>query len=166
MNENKIIFVSFPNDYSEKGYTHFVAEAHLIEKGLRANGYKISSLLPKIEHALSTIEYGKVIIDGTMIYVAPSETTNLYSHQYPLIIIKDDKIIDVDEWWYTPFKKTLQNGYSCSYCNNAKMVDYLQTSDTPLCPIEYGYFTKCINKHDENDVLIATKTHNITFNID
>lgn len=166
MNENKIIFVSFPNDDSDKGYTHFVAEAHLIEKGLRASGFKSSLLLPKIEHALSTIEYGKVTIDGVMIYVAPSDTTNLYSHQYPLVIIKDDKIIDVDEWWYTPFKKTLQNGYSCSYCNNSEMTDYCRPNENPLPPIEYGYLTKCVNKHDENDILIATKTYNITFNID
>lgn len=124
-----------------------------------------SELSSIIENVLAKDSYGCFDIDNAKVFVAPSNICQLHTSQYPLVVIRGEKIIDVDEWWYTPFKNVLCKNYSTEHSWNIKEFQ-ADNKDETLYSLESGAWVRCTNKNDETDVLFAIKTNNIGFNLD
>lgn len=116
-----------------------------------------------IDEVLAKNAFGRFEVSDHIVFVAPSDICNLHTSQYPLVIIKGEKIIDVDEWWYTPFKNILNEKYTTKYTFD---LEQYREAEYASHALENGAYVKCTNKADSNDVLNAIKTTNIGFHIE
>ena len=110
-------------------------------------------------------ENGRFVIDNFIAYVLPNNITNLHTCHYPLVIFKDNEIIDIDEWWYSPFKKVLNEGYRCLALTNFDDIDST-LENTSLGYVEEEFAVRCKIPDSTDSPLVAMKVTNITFNMD
>ena len=180
MNESKILLVLYQFDdessesFRDRGshdyiqYNHFVCDSSVYKQALESKRYgknDIKKITKIVDELLEQNKNGRFEKDGCIVYIIPSDSFPLHTCQYPLIIIKKDEIIDIDEWWYTPFKKIFSNGeWICQPYTNLRSYS-MESKDEILCYLDSEYLTKCIKVNDNSEVLTAIKTNNITFNL-
>lgn len=162
--ENKIVFAvakkSAPSDMRQ--YASVIGESKGILQRLEKERIPSSRVFSKIiSKALAKNEYGKVELDEGFVYVLPSSQFNLHTVQYPLVVIQHDTIIDIDEWWYTPFKQVLCHNFDGTYTLNLKTFNDTDCAEAYLAE---DFLVKFVNKEDSSNVLYAIKTTNMTFN--
>ena len=161
MMENDIIILIYKrdNDNCNKNYSTVVGEKDFFNRVATQRIGLSEDLVKKILE----LQHGKHEIDGNIIYIVPSNQFNLSTAQYPLIIIKNDEVIDIDEWWYSPFKEILFHsyiGHPLIDIDTKKYVNHSDIEDSLTC----GYIVKCVNQMDSDDVIYALRTNNVTFN--
>lgn len=165
MVENKIILILQKSEDSYgKNYSCYACESSCIDHRILPKFLKASTIR-SIKKAIEKNENGKFIYDDCVIYIAPASISNINNFNWPLVIIKNDEIIDVDEWYYSPFKPLLcSRSYKGHYYDNINLESCNRSSET-INDLDNQYFMKFVNSKDEHDVLYAIKTENITFYI-
>lgn len=162
--ENDIIIILFQGkNNSSRRITTVVGERNFLKRIPKDDAQRKFFI---DEVADMELPYGRNEVDGNIVYVINSKHFKLSNIQYPLVIIKDNDVIDIDEWWYSPFKSILQNEYmaECVYNLNGGTFD-AGTSDAYYL-LEDGFYVKCTNKQDSDDVLYAFRATNCTFGQD
>ena len=152
------IVLYLESNSKERNFRSFIGEAQFLEKAL--NDRDEGNKWPTNSKILQEDKFGKFEIDDKTIYIIPSSQFILHTHQQPLVVIKDDEVIDIDEFWYTEFKNTLCNDYDCFYTKDLKKFESVgrDSNYTVLDCNFLGKFTKA------DETLYAIKTKNITFN--
>lgn len=161
-NKTVLIIHKTNNSRQNRQYSHFIGESKFMHKALTENFSNKQEIIDAFNSAIKENKDGKFEIGNTIIYIVSAEKFPLYAHQYPLVVMKNDEFVDVDEYWYTPFKKILADGYNgrytldfATYTREANVYDILES----------GHMGKFTNTFSDDDVLYAVKTQNITFNM-
>lgn len=166
-NNKKIVFLFKPliqerdgDDYSR--FMSFVGLSSHLEKGLKRYGYD-STWWDALQTILKEKKDGKYTVDGATVYIIPESFTRLHTQQYPLVILDElEKIIDIDEWWYTPFKSLIFQSPIQEYTKNH--ISWRRT-DCVEGALENGYLIRYKPNSEDTKWLYGLKTQNITFNI-
>lgn len=166
MENKKLIFLI---NRTDDGLVTFMSSSTVINEVLDERIYD-SNICNAVKTTLAKNEYGKFDInDNFVIFILHESVAPLHTIQYPLVIIKNNEIIDIDEGWYSDFKPLLADKYKGTRVQSFK--DFLGDDEDDDClsasdALDIWRICRCTNVTDENDVLIAVRTTNISFNKD
>ena len=150
--------------YDGKYYIHAIGESASMESAI--GEFFGTSGVTAFKTAMANGIDGRQEIDEFIIYTLPHSFAVLHTCQNPLIVFKGDEIIDIDEWWYSPFKKMLFESYKGTALTHFDDSSSAIT-DSYMEYLDYGYQVKCTLKDsDDQEQLFAFKTRNITFNVE
>ena len=164
----KIVFAIKPNIEKESHYmVSFVGLSSYLKEGLIKFGYasnEFNTLCDDVKKLVDEGKEGKFIVNDCIVFILPESFTRLHTQQYPLIILKDmDQVIDIDEWWYTPFKNLMFNTPKYEHTTDNKTWERGRSLEGAL---EDGYIIRFKTNDEDSDWLYGIKTRNVTFNLD
>lgn len=169
--DGKIIFMiqklNEPIEFNSKvtkKYRHCIGESPKMEEGLKRYMDDSSDWISTFKKVMEKNEEGKFYIDNFIIYVLPKTIAVMYTCQYPFIVMKNGKVIDIDEYWYTPFKNMLAEHYKCRVLDDFDDLNS-EIDDTSFEYVEHSFAIKCTTDNKEDAPLVAIRTSNITFSI-
>ena len=168
MMEDKIIFAIKPITMNEEYHyiASFIGSSSQLKKGLKKYGYEskdFTGLYEKINEVLKEGKEGKFIIDDAIIFVLPESFTRLHTQQNPLIILKGmTDVIDIDEWWYSPFREMISNAQVFNYTKNNKDWNNTEYREDNL---QGGSIVRFKMNTDDSEWLYAINCKNITFDL-
>ncbi len=175
MNNDKIVFavkkitnghkLTISSNDVYRYYEHVSGESSLIEKALKNCGYG-EDWIKAINEAIEKGKDGRYVIGDFTIFILPSSMAQMHTCQNPLIVMKDDEVIDVDEFWYSSFKKMFQESFKCRTLSKFDDLNSIDPS-TSWGYVEYDYVMKCTIDDSNSDApLLAVRTQNITYGFD
>lgn len=161
MEKQNIIFVIKPD--KDRPRT-FIAYPNNLKHDLErfGMGYMNNGTINQIVELAKNDKFGKHDVEGCVVYVLPDSMTKLYNHQYPLIVIREEEVIDIDEWWYTPFKHLMaeRKDQNCEYSSD---LDTWKKDDYLLGMVDNGYLVRFKVNPEDNNHLHVVKTVNVSF---
>lgn len=162
--KEKIIFVLYPvkDDYDR--IESYIGLSSYIERS-RGIGLKRKDVTNKIKELVKEdVEEGLHKIDDAFIFVLPLEFTRLHTQQHPLVVLKGmNEIVDIDEYWYTPFKKIIFNASKYEFTADNENWRHDECVEWAL---DSGYLVRFKINPDDSEWLYGIRTNNITFDMD
>lgn len=164
--ENKNEKIVLVIDIAHEDIISFIGSSLCLKEGLKKYGYsskQYDTLSDKIETIIKEGNEGKFILDNAIVFIIPASFTRLHTQQCSLVVLKEmENIIDIDEWWYTPFKRLINTSSFCEYTMDNK--DWVRTEYGEEKVAESYLIRFKPNEHD-SEWLYAIKSRNITFNL-
>lgn len=95
-------------------------------------------------------------------FILSDDFSNIHTMNNTLVIFNDEMMIDIDDWYYSPFKHALENAPLLErYSVNSK--EWIQV-DCFIGYVENGNFMRIKTDLEKNDYLYAFTAINITHN--
>ena len=163
MLKDKIILIIRLANENQRSICGFIGNYENFGLNMKRMGYSdeyVDPLLNKIRINFENGKEGKMEFDDAIVFVLPESIVRLHTQQHPLIIFKDDEVIDIDEWWYSPFRGVIGACNLGEYTNDNK--DWSKT-DCPLESLECGFLVK-FRSNPDDEWTYAIKSNNVGFN--